>query len=140
MAVSMGDVAETVSPEDLVHRRRLGVPALRTLDEVRPALEQTGLQWGPTGSVGFELATGVPTATEDSDLDLLVRLPRLTPEVLASLAALHELFGQQSARIDCQVETFYGAAALAEVMAGRPDILMKTGAGPTLVSRAVALS
>ncbi len=142
MTVGADNVVNTVSPEDLArcevtagHR----VPALRTLDEVRVALDRTGLMWGPTGSVGFELATGVSTATDASDLDLLMRLPHVGPDVLAQLTHLHRLFMEQPAHIDCQIETVWGAAALAELIADQPEILMRTGTGPRLVSRAVTV-
>lgn len=31
--------------------------------------------WGPTGSVGFELASGVESVTAASDFDIVVRAP-----------------------------------------------------------------
>jgi phosphoribosyl-dephospho-CoA transferase len=140
MAVAAADVAETVAPENLAHRTSRDVQAMRALAGVRAALDRTALRWGPTGSVGFELATGVSTATEESDLDLLVRIPRLTPETLAQLAELDRLFADQPARIDCQVETDCGAFALTELIGGEPEILMRAATGPKLVSRAVAMS
>jgi phosphoribosyl-dephospho-CoA transferase len=86
------------------------------------------------------LATGVPAATDASDLDLLVRVPRLEPDVLAQLTDVHQTFATQPARIDCQIETDWGAFALAELIADRPEILMRTRTGPQLVSRAAAMS
>lgn len=143
MTVATADIAELVPPEQLAERDVPAchrAPAMRALDGLRDTLDRTGLPWGPTGSVGFELATGAVTATEESDLDLLVRVPRLGPEVLAQLTALHQLFMEQAARIDCQVETDWGAAALVELMAGRPEILMRTHTGAQLVPRVVAIS
>ena len=52
-----------ISPRDL--------PALRTLDQLRPVLAQE--TWGVTGSAGFELASGIAAAHPDSDLDLSLR-------------------------------------------------------------------
>jgi len=57
-AVDTDDVCEVVAPEDLAHvlpRGRRELAAICTLDTVRPVLDDTGLAWGPTGSVGFEL-------------------------------------------------------------------------------------
>ena len=91
-AVDPDDVCEVVAPEDLAHilpRAGRELAAMCTLDAVRPVLDDTGLPWGPTGSVGFELATGIPTATTESDLDLIVRIPRGSSETLTLLAALH---------------------------------------------------
>jgi phosphoribosyl-dephospho-CoA transferase len=143
MTVAAENVAEVVGPEDLAHHtpapaRTLAV--MRTLSAVRPVLDQTGLRWGPTGSVGFELATGVPTATGESDLDLLIRASQVTPSILRPLTELHLLFAGQPARIDCQVETPWGAAAFAELTGGQPEILMRTETGPQLVSRATTVS
>ena len=138
--VDLDDVREVVAPEDLAHmpaRRELAV--MSTLQAVRPLLDDTGLRWGPTGSVGFELATRIPTATPESDLDLLVRVPRGSAEVLARLAALHREFGSLAVRVDCQVETSVGAVALAELVGGPSDVMVRTAEGPRLVPRAVAV-
>lgn len=134
------DVREVVEPEDLAHmpaRRELAV--MSTLQTVRPLLDDTGLRWGPTGSVGFELTTGIPTATAESDLDLLVRVPRGSEEVLRCLAALHREFGHLAVRVDCQVETSAGAVALTELVGGPSEVMVRTAEGPRLVPRAVAV-
>lgn len=134
------DACEVVEPEDLAHipaRRELAV--MSTLQVVRSLLDDTGLRWGPTGSVGFELATGIPTATAESDLDLLVRVPSGSAEVLQRLAALHREFGPRAVRVDCQVETSAGAVALAELVSGPSEVMVRTAEGPRLVPRAVAV-
>lgn len=99
-----------------------------------------GCRGGPTGSVGFELATELPTATPVSDLDLLVRIPRGSSGVLTLLAALHREFRSLAVRVDCQIETLSGAVALAELVGGQSDVMVRTDAGPRLVPRAVAVS
>jgi phosphoribosyl-dephospho-CoA transferase len=108
--------AARVRPEDLAHR----LPALA------PALD--GWVWGPTGSVGFELATGRQAVTPASDLDLLVRAATLPP--LDELRRLHQALPD---RADCLIETPGGAAALAELITGAPRILLRTETGPRLV-------
>ena len=77
-------VAARVTPEDLVRARagatwsaRAGY--LRVLDAVDELFASLGLAWGPTGSVGFELATGVAAAGTASDLDVVVRAPEPLP-------------------------------------------------------------
>ncbi|WP_395673067.1 malonate decarboxylase holo-ACP synthase [Inquilinus sp.] len=124
-------VVECRTPEDLAAARtwrRPGIPALAALDAVTGLLD--GWSWGPAGSVGFELATGHPTATPDSDLDIVLRAPdRMSPgeagHLLAALAPL-------PVRVDVAVETPLGACGLAEIAAG--DIVMvKTPYGPRLV-------
>ena len=140
--VTSHDVCEVVAPEDLAHTVRLPgreLAAMCTLQAVRPLLDDIGLPWGPTGSVGFELATGVPTATPESDLDLVVRLGRGLSEA-SSLVALHRELQSLSARVDCQVETPSGAVALAELVGRQSDVMLRTAEGPRLVSRAVAVS
>jgi phosphoribosyl-dephospho-CoA transferase len=42
--------------------------------------------------------------------------------------------------VDCQVETPSGAVALAELVDGPSDIMVRTAAGPRLVSRGEAVS
>lgn len=134
--VRLDDVREVVTPESLARTTSYrDVSALRTLDAVRPLLDDTGLVWGPTGSVGFELATGQPTATPASDLDLLVRAGDLRG-ALRRLTRLHHELRSTDARVDCQVETSSGAVALAELVGGHPDVLMRTPNGPRLVTRA----
>jgi phosphoribosyl-dephospho-CoA transferase len=136
-SVAPDDVCEVVAPEDLAHSASPGrdLPAIRTLDLLRPLLDGTGLVWGPTGSVGFELATGHATATPDSDLDLVVRTCGVA-DALAALMRLHHAFGSRAARVDCQVETPSGAVALAELVGAQPDVMMRTAEGPRLLARA----
>jgi phosphoribosyl-dephospho-CoA transferase len=136
------DIHTTLSPEDLVAVSTLAgrdVPAIRALPEARELLHGTGFPWGPTGSVGFELATGMPTATTDSDLDLLVRVDVLSAAALARLTALFHQLGQLGTRVDCQIDTRAGAIALAELVSESGDILVKTPSGPHLLERAVAM-
>ncbi len=81
--LSVAEIAERLSPEDLGDsryaielKRRDAVPALAALARVAPILACRGFRWGPGGSVGFEIATGVATATASSDLDLILRHER----------------------------------------------------------------
>ncbi len=136
-AVHLQSVRERVSPEALArgrywrsvgaHRREL--PALAVLEAVAGLLEGRGLAWGPGGSVGYELASGLPAVKESSDLDLILRrpepLPRTTArEILEDLASL-------PARVDAQIDTGTGSVALAEWAAGR-EVLLRRAGGPVL--------
>ncbi|MGO1074096.1 malonate decarboxylase holo-ACP synthase [Inquilinus sp. CA228] len=130
-----GAVVECRTPEDLAaarawekHPRRAEIPALTGLDAVAALFSRS--DWGPAGSVGFELATGRSTANPDSDLDIVLRAPgRIGPDaagrLLAALAAL-------PVRIDVAVETPLGACSLAEIAAGG-TVVVKTPTGPRLV-------
>jgi phosphoribosyl-dephospho-CoA transferase len=122
-------------PEDLAARRGWrgrDAPQLSALDAVEALLAAHGLAWGPAGSVGFELATGVACVGPESDVDLVVRAPTALPRVVAwrlqaALAAL-------PVRIDAQLETPAGAVALAEYAAGAPRVVLRTLDGPRWVA------
>ena len=132
-------ILDRITPEDLAHRgswrfsRRGGeLPALRDLDFVCQIMADFGLQWGPTGSVGFEIATGVPTAQMNSDLDLLIRAPsELTVDVCRRLCI--RLSEQVAVRTDVLIETGTGAIALDEYVRGGMPILLRSSTGPKLV-------
>jgi phosphoribosyl-dephospho-CoA transferase len=132
-------IVDRITPEDLVHRgswrfsRRGGeLPALRDLDLVCQLMADFGLQWGPTGSVGFEIATGVPTTKMNSDLDLLIRAPsELTLDLCRRLRI--RLSEKVAPRTDVLIETGTGAIALDEYVRGGMPILLRSSTGPKLV-------
>jgi phosphoribosyl-dephospho-CoA transferase len=133
-----GAVQERITPEDLANtmhwrdNQRLEFAGIReALDAI--AFHWNLFAWGIAGSVGFELATGVPSTTCNSDLDLIIRapLPVTKPEaeyLLQSAAALE-------VAIDVQIETPFGSVALKEYVSPHaPRLLMKTCDGPQLVA------
>jgi phosphoribosyl-dephospho-CoA transferase len=141
-SVAPQDVRRLIAPEDLTDVEPATdneVAAIVALRSVRTFLVGAEVPWGPTGSVGFELATGSPTASPDSDLDLLVRTPQLTSAVLSRLTALHDHFDRLDVRVDCQVETRTGAIALPELLSTSRQVLVKTPLGPRLVQRTLAV-
>jgi phosphoribosyl-dephospho-CoA transferase len=141
-SVAPQDVCRLVAPEDLTDvdpTTGNEVAAIGALRSVRTSLAEAEVPWGPTGSVGFELTTGSPTASPDSDLDLLVRTPHLTSAVLSRLTVLHDHFDRLDVRVDCQVETRTGAIALPELLSTSREVLVKTPLGPRLVQRALAV-
>jgi phosphoribosyl-dephospho-CoA transferase len=130
------DVLRKASPEDLVSPDALGLSA----SGVRESLETIaahsatwfgGRAWGPTGSVGFQLATQLPVVRESSDLDLIVRVdaylaPSEARSILDNLAKL-------PCRVDCLLEMAFGAVALAEwAGSSNSDVLLRTANGPSL--------
>jgi phosphoribosyl-dephospho-CoA transferase len=144
MAVHPGDVVNVVAPEQLATadpRPNRDLPAMRVLRDIRPTLDEARVRvsWGPTGSVGFELATGAATATDASDLDLVLRAPLLTREALDQLAEFHRAFGRLRTRVDCQVETPSGAIALAELAGDNTQVMVRTPAGARLMPRNLAM-
>jgi phosphoribosyl-dephospho-CoA transferase len=130
---------ECVDPLELAARRawrdspRCGrVAALAALAAVESIMERRGLgsAWGPVGSAGFELASSVPTATADSDLDLIVRFGSPPPAALAG-ELLVEL-SRFAVHCDVLLETPLGAIALIEYAQARAPVLVRTSTGPRL--------
>jgi phosphoribosyl-dephospho-CoA transferase len=103
---------------------------LSTLLVIAPALDASGLAWGPTGGVGFFLATGLPVLRPNSDLDLVVRAPQ--PLGWTQATALAEVQAQSACRIDIQIDTGHGAFALAEWGRAGGRVMLKTNDGPLL--------
>jgi phosphoribosyl-dephospho-CoA transferase len=131
-------VAQWLAPERLPGRlpllpgsRRLAVPALHALERVGDALTPFHLEWGPGGSVGFELATGLATARPRSDLDLVIRAH--TPLLRAVAARLATALAALPVHADAQLETPHGGVSLVEYARGGGPILLRTAHGPRLV-------
>jgi len=126
-------IAHRLAPEELLGRRATeDLPVFRVLAELRPLLDALGHAWGVTGSAGFQLATGLPTAHPDSDLDLLLRAERPLPRSEARPLLL--LLEGRACRVDLQLETPLGGVALGEWAGGAARVLVKAAEGPRLVS------
>lgn len=125
-------VLRSVSPEQLVVRLPVAtLPALRALALLKPHLDDLGLAWGVTGSVGYQLATGIETAHANSDLDLLLR----TPLALCRRRAgeLQRRLDEASCRVDMQLETPSGGVALREWAGESTRVLVKCVTGARLI-------
>jgi phosphoribosyl-dephospho-CoA transferase len=130
-------IEKTVTPYDLAEIRPWRIwprrmPAIEILDQIASDLAQFDLQWGPTGSVGFELATGHPSVENSSDLDLLIRMER--PIALNQMRQIAQQLTRTDIRIDAQLETSKGAIALSEYVRGEQLMLLRTINGPRLIS------
>ncbi|GAB3625942.1 phosphoribosyl-dephospho-CoA transferase [Pandoraea terrae] len=112
--------------------RRPDLPALVVLGMVAPALNAAGLQWGPTGGVGFALASGLPVLRAQSDLDLVVHLDQ--PPSAETRRVLTAVAAQAICRVDLQIDTGFGGFALREWLATPQQVLLKTDRGPRLVT------
>ena len=130
-------VSRVVTPEALAQRapwhdsRLAPCPAIAALLTLAPRLDAIGLPWGPSGGVGFALASGLPVLRPDSDLDLLLRAAApLTPPQRAALRALQR---DVPCRLDIQIDTGHGGFALNEWLVEAPRLLLKTDHGPRLV-------
>lgn len=129
-------VNQQIKPEHLTTRDRWKdkqLPAFSTIEFAADLLEGHGFIWGLSGSVGFELASGVETVTLNSDLDLIIRAPEPLPIHIA--AQVVDEFNKRPIRIDVQVETPVGAFSLMEyARGGNRPILLRTTFGPKLSS------
>ncbi|MEG2029023.1 MAG: malonate decarboxylase holo-ACP synthase [Janthinobacterium sp.] len=133
--VDAAAVVRRVTPE-MVARMPLpdfSCAALEALRQVAPLLDATGWAWGPTGGVGFALASGLPVLRADSDLDLVLRMA--APPDAAQAEALRAIAATVTAcRLDLQIDTGHGGFAYAEWAAGRDRVLLKTDRGPVLTA------
>jgi phosphoribosyl-dephospho-CoA transferase len=135
-----GAVQECITPQMLAAKRfwrqhpsATAAPAVAVLDEVAVILVAHGFAglWGPGGSVGFELASGVRSTTLGSDLDLVLNADE--PMTRTDAARLHAELSKLPVRIDLLLETPHGAAALAEYATSAEVTLLRSVRGPRLV-------
>lgn len=144
-------VAKRFAPEELSRRAQpRDHPVLDALSTLRPALDATGLAWGPAGGAGFELATGRPVLTPTSDLDLIVRLDPADPlrgpgegpsrlKKFAALRRIQELAARSGVPVDVMVETPMGGFALGEFLRADEEVMLRTNYGPRLIRKASLL-
>lgn len=132
------DIGRVVAPEALraTATSASTLPAFALLRAVAPLLDATGRPWGPTGSMGFELASGIATVTPASDLDLVMRAPE--PLARAHAAALFDALSNAArdaaTRIDVQIDTGDAAFSLVEFARSNLRVMLKSAAGPKLVA------
>lgn len=129
-------VLRVIKPESLTQavlslpEARRQLPALLMLRHLQQelCLEQV---WGPAGSVGFELASGLPVVKPGSDLDIVVRAP--APVSRGEAQAMCSLFANSLCRCDVSLDTPCGGVSLLEWARGDDKVLLKTDRGPRLV-------
>ncbi|WP_296269701.1 malonate decarboxylase holo-ACP synthase [Pseudomonas sp. UBA6323] len=134
----LSEIRQVISPEAVARARhwrqhgQLQWPALQALEQLAQQFHALGLCWGVTGSLGFELASGIAAAHANSDLDLLLRAPE--PVSRGEARTLCMLLDEAPGRIDLQLETPHGAVALREWAGESPRVLLKTQEGPLLIN------
>ena len=135
----VGAAQECITPQMLVaqhawrQRRDFAImPAVAALEEVTAIFDGHGLagRWGPGGSVGFELASGVASTTATSDLDIV--LVAAASMARADAARLYAELSALKVKIDVLLETPNGAVALAEYAKSVNAILVRSPQGPRL--------
>jgi phosphoribosyl-dephospho-CoA transferase len=137
--VSIDAVRECITPQMLAaqfagRQRDFAMsPAVAALEQVAAIFDGRGMRgrWGPGGSVGFELASGVPSTTPESDLDIVLSAP--VSMTRADAARLHAELSTLAVRIDVLLETPNGAVALAEYASSVDVTLLRSAQGPRLV-------
>jgi phosphoribosyl-dephospho-CoA transferase len=133
-------VEKIIRPRDLLCSRALAqtgdaasAAALSQLRIVMGRWREVAHPWGPSGSVGFELATGFKCVGPSSDLDLVLYAD--DPMERGHAMSLQDSLSGGPARVDALVETPLCAFSLAEYANGRSDrILLRTVHGPRLGS------
>ncbi|WP_096203172.1 malonate decarboxylase holo-ACP synthase [Bacillus sp. FJAT-45350] len=135
----MDAVATYVTPEQISKERVWStstrgeeINAIRVLEEVNNLMIKQGCTWGPAGSVGFELISGISAARESSDLDIVIRADE--PIEVKKAKATVEALSKLPVQIDVQLDTGVGAVSLAEYARGVNPVLLKTMTGPLLVT------
>ncbi|TKC92528.1 malonate decarboxylase holo-ACP synthase [Trinickia terrae] len=134
------DIEAVIAPESLVGIQpavdRARYPVFNILHALRDTSCLAEFSWGPTGSAGFELATGLPTTTPISDLDLLIRTPApLSREAARALLGELTAYAERAGtRLDAQLETPAGGVALAELASDKARVMVRGAQGPRLVA------
>ena len=121
-------VKRILTPEALLNRAipDRGMPALHALNVLK---NRWRCNWGPGGSVGFELATGEAVVSPSSDLDAVIYAsePIDMSEARSLLESTHDL----PAAVDVRVETPRVGFSLAEYVQAT-KLLLRTPGGPVL--------
>jgi phosphoribosyl-dephospho-CoA transferase len=125
-------ITERAAPCDLrtptISSGRVSLPAMQALRYLEKQFSQLALEWGPGGSIGYEIATGHLTATQNSDLDLIIRAPgRLEPGFATDLLATIKAAPVQ---VDPRIETLSCGFSLQEYCSNAGlTILVRTPVG-----------
>ena len=107
------------------------MPAIRAFNGFRDRASREGFAWGPAGSLGFELASGFPVVTENSDCDIVLRAKGLP---LSKALAVAQLLDAFEVRLDIELDFGEHAVALRELSCGVDRVMVKTSQGPQLVA------
>jgi phosphoribosyl-dephospho-CoA transferase len=139
----LSEVIEIRRPDQLrltlAEDARRALRAFRTLSYLESQFAGLNMRWGPGGSMGYELASGIPAVRESSDLDLIL----FAPEKLDMTEAqdLWRTIGGAPGKVDALVETSLCGVSLEEFVTTSPGkILLRTNEGRILGSNPWNLS
>ena len=133
--VTNEDVHQVIGPGVLRSQNadiaRRSLPAIEALRYAEERLRPLTLEWGPVGSVGYELATGLSVTRMVSDLDLVIYAPH--PVLRDEVRCFWNVLDVAPARIDVRLETPAGGFSLEEyVRDGQDRVLLRMATGPIL--------
>jgi len=133
--VTNDDVCQVIGPGALRSRNagiaRRSLPAIEALRYAEERLRPLTLEWGPVGSVGYELATGLSVTRLESDLDLVIYAPH--PVLRDEVRCFWNVLDVAPARIDVRLETPAGGFSLEEYVRDVQDrVLLRMPTGPIL--------
>jgi phosphoribosyl-dephospho-CoA transferase len=130
-------VGSVLTPQKLRTRivptsRSEAIPALRSLAFLAERWKDRDIQWGPGGSVGFELASGRPVVRAESDLDIVIYAD--TPMTQNEARDLRDCAQSLPALVDIRVETPICGFSLLEFASCRAPapILLRIASGTVL--------
>jgi len=136
-------VLETRRPDQLrlplAEDSRRALQAFQTLSYLESHLVGLNMSWGPGGSVGYELASGIPAVRDDSDLDFILSAPRKLE--ITEAQDLWRMISSAPGKVDALVETPLCGFSLKEfATTSRRKILLRTADGRVLGSNPWNLS
>jgi phosphoribosyl-dephospho-CoA transferase len=139
----LNEVLETRRPDQLrlllAEDSRRGLQAFRSLSYLESHLAGLDMSWGPGGSVGYELASGIPAVRADSDLDFILFAPRKLE--ITEAQDLWRMISSAPGKVDALVETPFCGFSLEEFVTTSPrKILLRTSNGRILGSNPWSLS
>jgi phosphoribosyl-dephospho-CoA transferase len=139
----LSEVLETRRPDQLrlllAEDSRRGLQAFRTLSYLESHLVGLDISWGPGGSAGYELASGIPTVSDGSDLDFILFAPRKLE--ITEAQDLWCMISSAPGKVDALVETPFCGFSLEEfVTTSHRKILLRTNDGRILGSNPWNLS
>jgi phosphoribosyl-dephospho-CoA transferase len=118
----LSEVLEVRRPDQLrltlADNARRALQAFRTLSYLESHLVRLDMSWGPGGSVGYELASGIPVVRADSDLDFILFAPRKLE--ITEAQDLWRMINSAPGKVDALVETPFCAFSLQEFATTSP--------------------
>jgi phosphoribosyl-dephospho-CoA transferase len=139
----LSEVIEIRRPDQLrltlADDARRALQAFRTLSYLESQLAGLNMSWGPGGSVGYELASGIPAVRDRSDLDFILSAPEKLE--MTEARDLWRTISSAPGKVDALVETSLCGFSLEEFVATSPGkILLRTNEGRILGSNPWNLS